>query len=138
MAAVIGEGEEEGETERSTSIPVTSPLDESGDKNTHKFPHGILHITKNIFMGEHTRSSNPTSNFFWRKKYFSHFLKKSFFPTNSQAFDFVIFLFVKTDPFDAPNLNVENGDSEASLEWDHANCIEGYEVRVCQEGNMDR
>ncbi len=64
--------------------------------------------------------------------------KKSFFPTNSQAFDFVIFLFVKTDPFDAPNLNVENGDSEASLEWDHANCIEGYEVRVCQEGNMDR
>ncbi len=45
---------------------------------------------------------------------------------------------MKTDPFDAPNLNVENGDSEASLEWDHANCIEGYEVRVCQEGNMDR
>ena len=64
-------------------------------------------------------------------------MKNHFFPLTLKRF-FILFFFVKTDPFDAPNLNVENGDSEASLEWDHANCIEGYEVRVCQEGNMDR
>ncbi len=115
----------------------------------HIFPRGILHVMKNKHGGGHTRSTNPTSNLFLEEGiYFSHFLASiflrslSFLVLYSSVWIFLItkliFLFVKPDPFDAPNLSVENGDSEASLEWDHANCIEGYEVRVCQEGNMDR
>ncbi len=73
VAAVIGEGAEEGETERSTSIPVTSPLDESGDKHTHIFPNGKYY--EKYFYGRTycTRSSNPTKNFFGGRNIFPNF-----------------------------------------------------------------
>ena len=56
---MIGEGEEEGETERSTSIPVTSPLDESGDK--HIFPNGKYY--EKYFYGRTYAFIEPNQQF---------------------------------------------------------------------------
>ena len=36
----------------------------------------------------------------------------------------------ESEPFEAPNLVIHNGDREATLEWDHASCIESYTVKV--------
>ncbi|TRY61160.1 hypothetical protein TCAL_14959 [Tigriopus californicus] len=40
-------------------------------------------------------------------------------------------------PFEAPNLDIQNADREASLKWNHADCIESYVIKVCQSSYTD-
>lgn len=43
----------------------------------------------------------------------------------------------ENDPFEAPNLEIDNADRHATLSWEHAACIESYVINVCHSSYTD-
>ncbi len=41
------------------------------------------------------------------------------------------------DPFEAPNLVIENADRHVDVSWQHANCIESYVINICHSAYTD-